>query len=291
MRYFALVALFIAIIMAVSAASIMAAQDDAVVMAVKGNPKIMKKGSSSWTDCRPDMRVVTGDRIMTGSGDEAQISFAENENFIKISEGSDVLILVSPDGGSLDLVNGEAMALINKLGKGSTFEIKTPSGVSGARGTGLGARTNGRNTRFSSYENSIYVRGIDRSGNPIPGELIVNEGFGTSIDQFERPGALERLSGEEMDRWGGWRNSLGDSGHGRGDNSRNRLDRAGNSDDSFRNRLDQAGNNQEVGLEQFESRKQDVNEVRDVNRIEDRQDPVEDRGGTDNTGKTIVGYP
>lgn len=278
MRYFALVALFIAIIMAVSAASIMAAQDDAVVMAVKGNPKIMKKGSSSWTDCRPDMSVVTGDRIITGSGDEAQISFAENENFIKISEGSDVLILVSPDGGSLDLVNGEAMALINKLGKGSTFEIKTPSGVSGARGTGLGARTNGGNTRFSSYENSIYVRGIDRSGNPIPGELIVNEGFGTSIDQFERPGALERLSGEEMDRWGSWRNSLGDNG-GRG------------RDDNLRNRLDRAGNNQEGGLEQLESRKQDVNEVRDVNRIEDRQNPAEDRGGTDNTGKTIVGYP
>lgn len=251
--FFVIAALLAAVVFAASGF----AETGSVIISVKGEPKIMKNGSDSWTACRADMGVDTGDRIKTLPGEEVQVSFADRANFIKINEDSDVILLIARDSGSVELLSGEALALIKTLREGSTFEVKTPSGVSGARGTGWGARTDGTRSRFSSYENSIYVRGIDPSGNVMAGELLVDEGMGTVLDKFEKPEKLERLTGADMDRWREWRDSLRDQP------SRDR-------DNSLRDRLDNIGDSENFGIDQLEARKQDVSEVRDIQRIEDR---------------------
>jgi len=214
----------------------------------------MKKGSDAWTSCEVNMSVDTGDRIKTSTGEEAQVSFAEKSNFIKIREDSDVILLIAKSGGSIDLLNGEALALIKKLRKGSTFEIKTPTGIAGARGTGLGSRTDGSRSTFNSYENSIYVRGIDRSGNAMSDELVVDEGFGTTVDKFERPERLERLSDSDMGKWNDWKDNLRDQS-------------AGDRDDSSTDKLDSVGREEDNSMDRLDSQKDDVTEVKDIQRI------------------------
>jgi hypothetical protein len=93
------------------------------------------------------------------------------------------------------------MALLKSLPSGSTFEVKTPAGVSGARGTGWRSDTDGRRATFAAFENKIYVAGIDRAGNRMAGELTVESGMKTMVDRFEAPSRLERITEREMNQW------------------------------------------------------------------------------------------
>lgn len=184
-------------------------KDAATIILVKGDPKIMKQGSASWDACKKNKTVNNGDRIKTLKGESIEISFSDdNKKILKISENSDVYIRKTESPYSIELVSGEAMALLGKLPKGSTFEIRTPTGVSGARGTGWGVSANELRAIFKSFENVIYVKGIDANGNEIPGELEVREGWQSIVDKFQKPGALEKLESGDMDRWNEWKNDL-----------------------------------------------------------------------------------
>jgi hypothetical protein len=97
------------------------------------------------------------------------------------------------------------MSLIKNLPKDSTFKIKTPTAISGARGTGWESSTDGSRSTFNTFENAIYVKGIDQSGSEMEGELEVKSGFKTTVDKFEKPQALEKLSDKDIERWNSWK--------------------------------------------------------------------------------------
>ncbi len=186
-------------------------KDTAAIIAVRGGPKIMKQGSSTWDTCNKNKAITNGDRIMTLKGEAVEISFSDdNSKIIKIGENSDVYIRKIESPYSIELINGEAMALLEKLPEGSTFEIRTPTGISGARGTGWGVTASELKAIFKSFENTIYVKGIDAAGNEIPGELEVREGWQSIVDKFEKPGALERLESGDLDRWNEWKSDVMD---------------------------------------------------------------------------------
>lgn len=178
----------------------------AAITLVKGGPKIMKQGSSTWDACRKNGAVDNGDRIKTLKGEAVEISFSnDSKRIVKISENSDAYIRKTESPYSIELVSGEAMAFLEKLPEGSTFEIRTPTGISGARGTGWGVTASELKAIFKSFENTIYVKGIDAAGNEIPGELEVREGWQSIVDKFQKPGALERLESGDLDRWNEWK--------------------------------------------------------------------------------------
>lgn len=186
-------------------------KDTAAIILIKGVPKIMKQGSVTWDACKKNKAISNGDRIKTLKGEAVEISFSDdNSRIVKIGENSDVYIRKIESPYSIELVNGEAMALLEKLPEGSTFEIRTPTGISGARGTGWGVTASELKAIFKSFENTIYVKGIDAAGNEIPGELEVREGWQSIVDKFEKPGALERLESGDLDRWNEWKNDVMD---------------------------------------------------------------------------------
>lgn len=185
-----------------------AAQDAVKVIFLTGSPKIAKAGSDSFDDCKVGMAVGNGDRAKTGPGDALELAFsADNSKIVRIGENSDVFIRKTQAPYSIELLNGEAMALIRALPSGSTFEVRTPVGLSGARGTGWSSNTDGKKSVFGSHENSIYVKGIDNSGKET-GEVMVDSGWKTTVDALGKPGKLEALSQDEIDRWKKWREDL-----------------------------------------------------------------------------------
>ena len=113
------------------------AENQAKIFYVKGKPNIMKEGLPNWKACKTGMQIDNGDRIKTEKGEAVEISFLEDKsNIVRIEENTDAYIRKCVAPYRIELLNGAAMALIKKLPKGSTFEIATPVGLSGARGTG-----------------------------------------------------------------------------------------------------------------------------------------------------------
>ncbi|MFA6142932.1 MAG: FecR family protein [Candidatus Omnitrophota bacterium] len=184
-------------------------KDKTSLISVKGEPKIMKHGLSNWNACKLDAAIDNGDRIKTLKGESVEIYFSgKSTKVVKIEENSDVYVRKCESPYSIELLSGSAMAYLEKLPKGSTFEIRTPTGISGARGTGWGVTAGELKTIFKAFENIIYVKGIDANGNEIPGELVVKEGWQSIVDKFQTPGALEELAAGDFEKWLEWKNDL-----------------------------------------------------------------------------------
>lgn len=223
------------------------------IVYVKGGPKIMKTWTNKWKACEPGMNVDNGDRIKTIEEEAVEISFLKkNSNIIRIEPDSDVFIRKCEAPYSIELLSGTAMALIKDLPKGSTFEIRTPLGLSGARATGWTATTNGASALFSAFEESIYTVALDADGN-VKGDMVtVMEGWRAILEQ-DKAIILERLAGGDIDRWNEWRRGV--------------LDRLGISSMVNLDRSDATGRD----IDKLESRKDSVNEARDETRIENRE--------------------
>jgi hypothetical protein len=200
------VAAALAVCVVAISAEVAECQNAVRIIFVKGSPKIASVDAEEWSDCVVGMDVKNGDRVRTLADEAVEISFAAgNPNVIRIGENSDVLVKKGESPYSIELLNGEVMTLLRKLPKRSTFEIRTPAGLSGARGTGWRSSTTGDRAMFEVFEASIYAKGIDRAGQVMTEELVVESGWKTVVDRFERPERLERLSAGDMERWNSWK--------------------------------------------------------------------------------------
>jgi hypothetical protein len=232
------------------------AQGEASVFYVKGAPKIMKSGSSEWQDCKLGMRIDSGDHVKTVKEEALEISFLKDRsNMVRIEEDSDVFIKKNEAPYSIELISGAIIALIKKLPAKSSFEIRTPIATCGSMGTGWRTSTDGSKARFEAFERRIYVKGIEQSGNPMEGELIVNSGWASRLNKFERPEKLERLSYDDIDRWNRWKKDM--------------TTRVKNEGGSF---LDQSSAQTENRMDRIQEIQSDIKEARDMNRMESQQE-------------------
>lgn len=250
--------------LAFMASSALSVGEAVKIVMVKGNPQIMKAQKAQWESCAIEMAVGTGDRIKTSGGEAVDIAFTLKSTVaMRIEENSDVFIKNNASPYSTELLNGAVMASIGGLPRGSKFEVRTPTAVSGARGTAWRSSTDGNRSVFDSFEKSIYIIGIDAAGKEMEGELTVESGFRAVVDRFERPSRIEKLSGADMERWSEWKAEMREGGAGGAISDR--LDKI----DSIVTKAEQAEQRRASGVNEFE----------DVNRITDRLTET-DRGST-----------
>lgn len=111
-------------------------------------------GSATYTDARGNGPIKEGDVLMqgatitTGAGSYVDLDMGVNGNALRV-EADSTLVLNKLDytkagetiiNTQLEVKKGAAVAnVINKLSKASKYEIKTPAGVAGIRGTVLRA--------------------------------------------------------------------------------------------------------------------------------------------------------
>jgi hypothetical protein len=180
------------------------------VLRVKGDPQIMKKGADTWASCKEKTAVEDGDRIKTSKDEVVVIGFVENrKNIIRVGGDSEVVMIDGLEPSYIvELLNGEALALLLSLPQDSNFEVRTPAGVSSARGTGWRALTDGETATFEAYDNSIYVKGVYADGKPMEYGIFVNMGYKTVVKKLEQPAPVQRLTPEDIDRWNAWRDEV-----------------------------------------------------------------------------------
>lgn len=229
--------------------------DSVAITYIVGAPSIIKAGDNEAKPCAVGMEISNGDRINTGSGEDVEISFGKKGlNVVRVEENSDVFIRKKTEPCSIELLNGSAMAYLRALPKNSTFEIRTPAGLSGARGTGWRSVTNGQTTIFSAFEHYIYAQGIGQDGSAIGDAISIYSGWKTLIEKFEKAEKLEKLTQAELARWNDWKQDL--------------LNRLQGQERSGMNRADRVNKN----IERIEAQKDVVNDLREMDRIEKRLD-------------------
>src|SRR5271157_170180 len=113
----------------------------AVVRAVHGNVEYESNGS--WLKLKPNMDLVPGVKIRTGPDSYTDL-FVNGSSTVRITEDTSMVIpemfRVGPVRGAdtettLDLQTGTILGNVKKLSANSHYEIKTPHGIAGIRGT------------------------------------------------------------------------------------------------------------------------------------------------------------
>ena len=123
-----------------------AVKREARIVDIDGDASIKRLGEKEWLPAESDMTLTEGDMIKTGPDSWALLSLEGIEETasatVEIEEGSQLLFaeFVKDEAGEagktlLDLAIGELMITVEKLEAESKFEVKTPTSVTGVRGT------------------------------------------------------------------------------------------------------------------------------------------------------------
>lgn len=154
----------------------------ALVRTISGNATYSIKGQGVLP-IKQGMRLPAGSVIHTGSGTVLDLFLGRGAGVLRMKENTTLGLdqLTSTDTGSevlsdtqLTLMEGEMLASVTKLPAGSHYEVKTPDGILGVRGTRFRARVPGGisvldgTVVFAKEGSAHIVNG--------PGEYIPNSG-------------------------------------------------------------------------------------------------------------------
>ena len=168
------------------------------ILKIEGEVFFSKTGTSEFNKCMEDTVLSKGDIIETGTEASITIAFdGEELNIVKISERTKVIVRII-DGERLELVDGEMFALLKGLNDEEVFEVKTPSVVCGARGTGWLMQIKENKTEIKVFDNEIYSVGINLDGSRMNKKVWTERGFKRTIVKGKNPEKKEKMSAKEL---------------------------------------------------------------------------------------------
>jgi len=229
----------------------------AKVLFVQGDVKVQKSGKTAWDAAKPGLVLADGDTIKTSKSSAIEISFdKDNKNLVRLEENS-TAILRGKALNRIELPEGRIRSLVKNLKKESSFDIKTPTVVAGARGSGWDVIASGNRDNVKAFEDEIFVQSYDQQGKLIK-EIFVREGWEVLIDRFQSPGELIELSDRDRNDWNSWRDDLG-----------GRLEPGNRGGDDRPAQFNNIQNMQDK-MDEQENFKEQVFETEDIRKVEDR---------------------
>jgi len=131
-----------------------------------GDVFIMKEGTNDWADVHVEMELEVGDALKTGGNSSAEITFfdgctmeLEVETEIKILS-LDIVCSTGVTTITLEQMIGTTISRVTQiLDPASSYEIETPSGVVGVRGSIMRVQVIEDGTTFvTNEEGNVYAR-------------------------------------------------------------------------------------------------------------------------------------
>jgi hypothetical protein len=152
----------------VSTASVQAApqQNQAVVRAVRGTANYSSDAGANWKKLSVGTRLSQNSVIRTAPGSTVDLFLGDNGPVVRVTEATTMGIdkLTFDRTGAetvietqLDLRNGRILGNVKKLADASKYEVKTPQGVAGIRGTRYDIRADGTVTVVEGTVIVVYV--------------------------------------------------------------------------------------------------------------------------------------
>lgn len=181
---------------------------EAKVILVKGDVNIQKAGKTEWLKAKEGMILVDGDTAKTGKNSAVEIAFdRDKKNLVRLEENS-TAILRGKMLKRVELPQGKIRFVVKSLKRDSSFEIKTPTVVAGARGSGGDVIARENEDTVRAQEDELFVQSFDEQGNLIQ-EISLTEGMEVNIERFEAPGEIMEITGADRSDWGAWKEDLG----------------------------------------------------------------------------------
>ncbi len=163
---------------------------------VRGDAKILKKGSEDWQSMRKDMVIEAGDQILTG--DDSYVDIAYDSKFLNVARIKEKTKAEfrSIEPTELLLEDGTIFNALDGL-NGNTYQISTPTAVAGVRGTTFTASYDaqlGKNF-FDVYPDKSLHEGVIEI---IPGDerepVLLKEG-----ETLNPEGSVEAIPEDRME--------------------------------------------------------------------------------------------
>lgn len=192
----ALASLVIALV-AVSASAQTTVDRVAQFNALAGDVRYSSK-DGAWVPAAIGTKLYAGDKVKTGPGSHADIDLGGNVGVVQVAPQSIFVIdkITSTDAGDervtetqLKVESGAIYSKINKMAKGSRYEISTPKGIAGIRGTAVYVTADGQVTVLDGTAGVAFANGgggvdtfivnsgetvgpNDRPPHPAPGSVL-----------------------------------------------------------------------------------------------------------------------
>ena len=174
---------------------------EVAVIDVTGDVKVDTKADGTWITPWVGMKLMKEAIIKTGPKSSVDIVFdAEGLNVLHIRENSEV----SVQDASVNLPEGSVLANFANLKPGSSFIVQTPTAACGIRGSGMGVDVFDEITSVQAYEHSVYVQGLDASGNPIGKTVEIPEGWQSIVEQGGKIETPAELTDNEKQVFNAW---------------------------------------------------------------------------------------
>jgi hypothetical protein len=174
-------------------------QGKAQVRAVNGSAKY-STGGGAWMALTPGTVLQSGAVVSTSAESHVDLYLGINGPVVRVAEDTTVGIdkLTYTDTGAdavietqLNLTKGTLIGSVRKLAAASRYEIKTPSGVAGIRGTDY----------VVTHTLMLYIlKGLGHVAYILADGNILAESVSTG-EVFVPPGTKRKLTKEEFDRF------------------------------------------------------------------------------------------
>ncbi|TEU16204.1 MAG: tandem-95 repeat protein [Dehalococcoidia bacterium] len=138
-----------------------------ILSITEGDVSVMKEGTDDWVGAVSEMELEIGDAIKTGDDSGAEITFFDGST-MEMEAGTEIEILsldLACDTGvttiTLEQTIGTTISRVTKLlDPASSYEIETPTGVAGVRGSTMIVTVGGNGTTLiTNEEGNIYAIG------------------------------------------------------------------------------------------------------------------------------------
>jgi hypothetical protein len=189
----------------------------AKVVDLKGKVQIKAGDAASWEKARLNMLLGKQAEVKTDKDSSCTLAFDEEmKNILTVNENSYIKI-ENLKPGKIFLPEGRVFSLIKNMAKVDQFQIRTPTAIAGARGTGWESRNHEGRSSFLCFEDTIHVEGVDNEGN-VTGESDLGSGFGMDVGEGGMMGGQFGLKDTDYESWNSFTDNVG-AVTGTGDNA------------------------------------------------------------------------
>jgi hypothetical protein len=151
-----------------SAATAQAAPEmnKAVVRSVRGSANYSTDRGANWKTLKVGTSLNQGSVLRTAPGSQVDLYLNENGPVVRVKEGTTLgldRLTVDRAGGTdvietqLDLRSGRILGNVHRLAAASKYEVKTPTGVAGIRGTRYDISADGRVSVIEGQVVVVYI--------------------------------------------------------------------------------------------------------------------------------------
>ncbi len=174
--------------------------DAATIVGVSGDVTVRAAETDPWQAAAKGEAVVPETQIQCGPASRCTVAFDETlRNTVTVKENTTVTV-EELEPGLVFLREGRVFSIIRGVAAERPFQVRTPTSISGARGTAWLTDFRTGRTDVSVFEDDVWVSGIDAAGN-VTQETGVATGQGVSVAADGLLGEIFVVPVEQINEW------------------------------------------------------------------------------------------